>query len=1719
MIKIRVDGQVVHLPTLKGVDGKSAYQYAVDAGFKGTEQEFINLLIEGTDVINSHLTDIGAHKDIRDIITDLDKYISGMRQTVGLMNDNTNLIPFPYYDTRTEVDGVTFDIDSEGRITLNGTATKGIYFYLMDKTYDTATELPDNEKFIISGCPSGGSANTYKLSIVKNVNGTRTSLVDDYGNGAEFTAVNDGSTKYDATINIKSGTVLENVVFEPMIRLARIKDNTFKPYMPNLIALINKKADKDSPVFTGTPEAPTAEYGNNTTQIATTEFVQTAVKEGLADLVDGAPDTMDTLKEVSDAIKAHKDVTDALNAAIGNKVDKVTGKGLSTNDFTDEYRDKLDGIAEGGSDYILPVASNTTLGGVKTTSNVSSSTGLTACPIIEGVPYYKDAGSNIDAATLSGKSLLRYDATDTWEGIPYISSRGIMEVGGRIDFHITDGNANDYDARIIATADGFSLSGITTAKLQAPVQISDNRGILKTVIGLHNPIINTEIAAEENGSELTFTGGGNTFVGGGESPFTIRNSLISIKEAGTGTAVDETTYDPIGEQMYLASDSHLWLYSNANIYEDRKCILFNREGQFIPFIDNKYVLGRPDYRWANISAAKINNYTLGDACARGVKTLTGKGPAGYGTNNDYLPDITFISRWDGRYNNEADTNSNLSYCNKGAFGDVVTKGILNNTAKGALGYVVSTAPNLVPTVSTIAWWDGAYKGTNSNLAYCVKGAFGDAAIKGVDTTVTKDSNNLATSGAVYTAIEEKMSNINVSDASTLNGKSLLTKNSTDTWDAIPYISNTGVIELGKYIDFHTTDENTSNYDVRVEATTEGLILGGKTNLVIKAPLKMVDDAGIEKSIIGLHNPTPDAPVSTGSDLVMTSGGNVFIGGGESSTSLRNALNAAPEDSTILDESIFEPLGEQMFLSSDAHLWLYSNCNDIANRKAIVFNRDGVLLPYITNSYNLGTNDYSWNSIYVNTLNSALETTTYLAGNQGRALINSNAPAGTYTALSKLNSTNGYFCDVVFGKNRYLMYTSKETVDAGLNEATYKAALLTEEGNTLLPGLLTTYGGIKTTTVNNYILGDACARGVKTLTGRGPSGIGTNNDYLTDVAFISRWDGRYDNEADTNSNLLYCNKGKFGDAATKNVLNNTAKGALGYVATTAQNQVPTVTTIAYWDGAYKGTISNLAYCVKGEFGDAAIKGVDTTVTNGSANLITSGAMYTELANKLGKTDNAASATKVYSKTATFSGDYYRIPFHSNDVTNGNASLVNDAGFLVRMKTGKAKTDSTNAVDGFVCLSLGNTIASGVDGNTYGAINIYGNTSYRTQITAGSPTQNRNITLPDAAGTIALTTSNVASATNASNATKVYGTLTNPTEHTIYCPTFHTGGSDGNKSLLHNDGLIYASLEGTVNAEGYGILTLGNSKAKGTDKNKYGAILLYGSGTKSTTLQAPNSTANRTITFPDASGTVALVNSSGNVMLESGSSYCIKDKDGNSRKVATFGYDNIVNLHSYSYATGDVDNQVVIGTHERTNTAQVRVKNRIDFLIGTETNDDPAITIINADGSIILRPTVNDGAKLGSSAMRWGQIYTTAAVNVSSDKRIKNTIEDISDKYIKLWDKLSPKSYYLNSDNDNPNKKKHLGFIANDVAEAAESVGLELEDCGFVDKQWVEREDYTGFEYSLRYDELFVLTHAKVKEQQTQIDNLMEENHELRSEIDTLKSELTELKELVSKLLNK
>ncbi|EHN2352184.1 phage tail protein [Escherichia coli] len=74
-------------------------------------------------------------------------------------------------------------------------------------------------------------------------------------------------------------------------------------------------AQKHNPTFTGEPKALTPAAGNNTTRIATTAFVQAAITA----LINGAPATLDTLKEIAAAINNDPKFSTTINNALSGK--------------------------------------------------------------------------------------------------------------------------------------------------------------------------------------------------------------------------------------------------------------------------------------------------------------------------------------------------------------------------------------------------------------------------------------------------------------------------------------------------------------------------------------------------------------------------------------------------------------------------------------------------------------------------------------------------------------------------------------------------------------------------------------------------------------------------------------------------------------------------------------------------------------------------------------------------------------------------------------------------------------------------------------------------------------------------------------------------------------------------------------------------------------------------------------------------------------------------------------------------------------------------------------------------------------------------------------------------------------------------------------------------------------------------------------------------------
>lgn len=118
------------------------------------------------------------------------------------------------------VNGVTFTVDTAtGTVTANGTATSLATFFAGDFVPESGVQ------YILNGCPSGGSLNTYYA-----YDGYLARNIVDTGNGTRAFDSSQTSEGVGYYIRIASGFTANNLVFRPMIRLASDTDPTYAPY-------------------------------------------------------------------------------------------------------------------------------------------------------------------------------------------------------------------------------------------------------------------------------------------------------------------------------------------------------------------------------------------------------------------------------------------------------------------------------------------------------------------------------------------------------------------------------------------------------------------------------------------------------------------------------------------------------------------------------------------------------------------------------------------------------------------------------------------------------------------------------------------------------------------------------------------------------------------------------------------------------------------------------------------------------------------------------------------------------------------------------------------------------------------------------------------------------------------------------------------------------------------------------------------------------------------------------------------------------------------------------------------------------------------------------------------------------------------------------------------------------------------------------------------------
>lgn len=137
-----------------------------------------------------------------------------------------NLIKYPYVNTSTVSNGITFTANSDGTVTATGTATGTAYLTLQNiASHSTAIPIPKG-KYVLSGAPVEYCRIAIGLWKNKKRGGTESAYVHQPFN----LVIDEDDMLFDIVCTVDNGAVLNNVVFRPQLEVGN-EPTPYEPYV------------------------------------------------------------------------------------------------------------------------------------------------------------------------------------------------------------------------------------------------------------------------------------------------------------------------------------------------------------------------------------------------------------------------------------------------------------------------------------------------------------------------------------------------------------------------------------------------------------------------------------------------------------------------------------------------------------------------------------------------------------------------------------------------------------------------------------------------------------------------------------------------------------------------------------------------------------------------------------------------------------------------------------------------------------------------------------------------------------------------------------------------------------------------------------------------------------------------------------------------------------------------------------------------------------------------------------------------------------------------------------------------------------------------------------------------------------------------------------------------------------------------------------------------
>ena len=264
-----------------------------------------------------------------------------------------------------------------------------------------------------------------------------------------------------------------------------------------------------SPTLTGVPLAPTAASNTNSTQIATTAYVQTELTE----LINAAPGTLDTLKELADALGNDTAFSTTVTTSIATKLplaggtmsgaiamgtNKITGMGTPTTSTDAATKGYVDGVTIAPSNLTGPITSVGAATSVAAQTGTGSTFVMNTSPTLVTPVLGVATATSINGTTIpSSKTLVATDST------AFVVPSQTSNSG---KYLTTDGTTSSW-----GTVASYSAPTIGSTSIPSGTTVTTIAGLTLTSPVINSPKISSTYTAKT--AAYTFASGdeGNIF--------------------------------------------------------------------------------------------------------------------------------------------------------------------------------------------------------------------------------------------------------------------------------------------------------------------------------------------------------------------------------------------------------------------------------------------------------------------------------------------------------------------------------------------------------------------------------------------------------------------------------------------------------------------------------------------------------------------------------------------------------------------------------------------------------------------------------------------------------------------------------------------------------------------------------------------------------------------------------------------------------------------------------------------------------------------------------------------------------------------------------------------------------------------------------------------------------------------------------------------------------